>query len=297
MRGEDGADTLIGDGGQDFLYGGNGPDWLEGGAGNDFLYGDDGNDTLIGGGDNDLLSGLNGNDSLFGGDGQDTLYSGLGVDTLDGGDGNDFLILSGTDSPKFVSGGPGNDTLGLALFTWGSGLIHVWTFDGKHELIDPMTGSKVVIAPDSDIEMFVFSSRTSVPIAPIEDEAVKRVPLELINSIFGVRPPSTENRQTVTQDLLVIFDTGRVTDLKVHKTYSNGQLINVYYSRNSDVYQASQIEPFTFVVEVDGRLTEGFKKEFAEAFPLARPADLDSLINHDVRLIAMICGADGNYIG
>jgi Ca2+-binding RTX toxin-like protein len=65
---------------------------LTGNAGNDTLYGLDGDDTLNGGAGTDGLLGGNGSDDLNGGDGTDTLFGGDGVDFLTGGAGNDIFI-------------------------------------------------------------------------------------------------------------------------------------------------------------------------------------------------------------
>nr|WP_304623208.1 immunoglobulin-like domain-containing protein [Pantoea sp. Ap-967] len=79
-RTNDGADTLMGGGGNDILFGQGGNDYLDGGKGNDILLGGAGNDTLLGGEGNDLLYGGAGNDTLIGGKGNDTLTGGAGAD-------------------------------------------------------------------------------------------------------------------------------------------------------------------------------------------------------------------------
>lgn len=81
-------------------HGGIGNDTIIGGGGNDYLYGEDGNDVLIGGYGNDYLSGGNGDDELSGG---------YGSDQLDGGNGNDSLYGGVDGSPDFLTGGPGAD--------------------------------------------------------------------------------------------------------------------------------------------------------------------------------------------
>ncbi|MCX7257095.1 MAG: hypothetical protein NTZ64_10255 [Polaromonas sp.] len=65
LDGEEQVNTLIGLGGDDYLYGYGGNDLLDGGAGNDYLDGGAGNDTLKGG---------TGADTLTGDDGSDTYY-------------------------------------------------------------------------------------------------------------------------------------------------------------------------------------------------------------------------------
>jgi len=66
------ADFLIGDNGNDTLYGGKGADLVTGNGGSDVLYGGEGADTLIGGRSFDT----------FGGD--DTMVGGAGADQFDG---------------------------------------------------------------------------------------------------------------------------------------------------------------------------------------------------------------------
>ncbi|WP_177332438.1 immunoglobulin-like domain-containing protein, partial [Pseudomonas sp. NBRC 111130] len=81
-RTNDGADTLLGGGGNDIIFGQGGNDYLDGGKGNDILLGGTGNDTLLGGEGNDLLFGGAGNDMLTGGKGNDILSGGAGADTF-----------------------------------------------------------------------------------------------------------------------------------------------------------------------------------------------------------------------
>jgi Ca2+-binding RTX toxin-like protein len=72
-----------------------GADTIDGGAGDDFIFGQGGADTLNGG---------DGNDYLSGGTGNDTLMGGIGVDVLDGGAGNDMLNGGlGSDTASFAS--------------------------------------------------------------------------------------------------------------------------------------------------------------------------------------------------
>ncbi len=65
VRGGSGADTLIGDSGNNMIWGGPGDDTISGGPGNDTLYGDMGND---------IISGDAGDDFIFGGEGINTIY-------------------------------------------------------------------------------------------------------------------------------------------------------------------------------------------------------------------------------
>lgn len=119
LEGLAGNDTLIGESGQDFLYGGAGVDLLRGQAGNDVLLGEGESDSLYGGtGDDVLLSG-EGNDRVDGESGDDWLYGGQDSDNLFGGDGNDILYggdftwfsTDSDTSTDYLLGGNGNDAL------------------------------------------------------------------------------------------------------------------------------------------------------------------------------------------
>ncbi|MBW4614596.1 MAG: hypothetical protein KME21_15235 [Desmonostoc vinosum HA7617-LM4] len=71
LKGTNRADKIYGSLGNDRLYGYKGDDIQEGGKGDDALYGSRGNDKLYGGWDDDLLNGGRGSDILCGGDGYD----------------------------------------------------------------------------------------------------------------------------------------------------------------------------------------------------------------------------------
>ncbi|MCD6035042.1 MAG: hypothetical protein K0R63_783 [Rickettsiales bacterium] len=71
VTGNDLANRLEGNGGNDTLYGGKGDDVLQGNVGNDILHGGQGNDTLYGGKGDDVLWGDRGNDVMVGGAGND----------------------------------------------------------------------------------------------------------------------------------------------------------------------------------------------------------------------------------
>jgi Ca2+-binding RTX toxin-like protein len=102
-----GADGLDGGAGNDHLFGGGGDDTLCGGDGNDFVYGQSGNDLVGGDAGTDRLFGEGGNDQLQGADGNDFLYGGIGNDLLFGQSGNDFLF--GESGSDIAVGGVGND--------------------------------------------------------------------------------------------------------------------------------------------------------------------------------------------
>ena len=105
-----------------------------GGSGADTLVGDTGENALIGGGGNDVILGLAGDDRLVGGDGDDKIRGDEGADKMRGGAGNDTLLYNtdttgvtvdigndtasgghatGDDIAKFenIIGGSGNDVL------------------------------------------------------------------------------------------------------------------------------------------------------------------------------------------
>jgi trimeric autotransporter adhesin len=113
IRGRGGDDNLYAGGGDDFVDGDSGDDKLHGDAGNDVLLGATGNDDLIGGEGNDTLFGGDGNDYLNGDEfsssnvGDDVIYGGAGGDFLVGGGGNDFL--DGEDGADDMDGGDGDD--------------------------------------------------------------------------------------------------------------------------------------------------------------------------------------------
>ncbi|MCI4645695.1 MAG: hypothetical protein MRY64_13025 [Hyphomonadaceae bacterium] len=146
LRGDTGANRLVGGNGDDRLFavGGNGNE-LIGGTGSDSLFGGDGADTLDGGTGDDLIQGLGGDDTIrvesgsnviFAGEGNDQVFGGIGDDTIDGESGNDVIFgdfgddsirggagadelrgeagndtLYGEDGDDRISGGTGNDTI------------------------------------------------------------------------------------------------------------------------------------------------------------------------------------------
>jgi Ca2+-binding RTX toxin-like protein len=109
IQGNDGDDILDGGDGNDQLFGGNNDDQLFGGIGNDILQGDNGNDLLNGDLGNDTLKGLAGDDILDGGLGSDSLLGGIGNDILIGDLGDDILYAEAGDD--LVFGDDGNDRL------------------------------------------------------------------------------------------------------------------------------------------------------------------------------------------
>lgn len=147
MHGVEYNDTLLGNAGDDLLYGGSGlfddpsgNDYLDGGADNDQLFGMDGSDTLNGG---------EGNDELRGGAGNDTLFAGIGADFLDGGEGNDRIYADGSDAHRYdvLYGSAGDDVYildGNNIVFRGDGA------DAGYDLIEASTSIRLVNADGSD---------------------------------------------------------------------------------------------------------------------------------------------------
>ncbi len=140
VKGDDGANWLMGWGGHDLLVGGAGNDTLIGGTGDDTIVGGSGFDTVSyryatngvvvnlatgyadgdgydlihdveaidGGRFGDLLIGNSDNNLIHGSDGNDTLIGGAGSDTLIGGAGDDSM-----------DGGSGLDTVSYATAAGG----------------------------------------------------------------------------------------------------------------------------------------------------------------------------------
>ncbi len=143
VEGSDAADTMLGNGGNDYFQGLLGADVLDGGEGDDTLIGDTtvgpADDDLTGGDDDDLLAGLGGDDTLDGGPGNDLVGSidftrsggfaavEYGADEISGGSGDDVLLA-----------GPGDDVV------WGEdGWDHLRGGEGD-DLLSPGTGDDFV---------------------------------------------------------------------------------------------------------------------------------------------------------
>ncbi len=99
--------TVLGEGGDDRLYGQRGNDSLFGGEGADRLYGGIGDDRLRGGPGDDLLSGGFGGDSLDGEEGNDLARGDATIDAIDDADGDqDTLSFATGVTPGFPNSGP-----------------------------------------------------------------------------------------------------------------------------------------------------------------------------------------------
>jgi len=123
------ANNLKGENGNDKLYGLEGADTLDGGLGDDFLSGDAGDDSLVGG---------DGKDSLYGGDGADVLEGGAGDDLLRGGAGDDIYQFGfGSGKDTIIQGDGGTDKLVFGAGVSASSIT--WTRSG-FDLVATLTG-------------------------------------------------------------------------------------------------------------------------------------------------------------
>ena len=134
LVGDDNANWLSGNAGDDELRGGGGYDWLQGNAGDDRLSGGRDNDVLEGGAGNDWLDGGAGDDRLSGGGGHDVFIFdfGYGDDIItDFTDGDDVIYLSVFGLSGFdelvVSSDP--DGVTIDLMANGGGTIRLEGFD------------------------------------------------------------------------------------------------------------------------------------------------------------------------
>ena len=109
LWGMGGDDTIIANGGRNFLDGGIGNDTITGSDARDLIAGFLGNDTIDAKGGNDIVHGGADNDVIDLGDGNDLCLAGAGDDNVTGGDGNDRIF--GQEGNDTITGGDGNDSL------------------------------------------------------------------------------------------------------------------------------------------------------------------------------------------
>ncbi len=95
------------------------------------LNGDGGADTLIGQDGNDTIIGDGGTDSIEGRDGNDVIEGGFGTDEISGGAGNDTFIVRDGEFADNILGGLGTDTLDLSNRTDHNLIINL--LDGTYE--------------------------------------------------------------------------------------------------------------------------------------------------------------------
>ncbi|CAM5330461.1 calcium-binding protein [Streptomyces atroolivaceus] len=92
LHGGDGTDHLMGDSGNQQMWGGRGDDMIEGYGGDDTVHAGPGDDHAMGGDGRDVILGGPGNDTLDGEGGDDLVCGGTGKDTLEGGPGRDVVL-------------------------------------------------------------------------------------------------------------------------------------------------------------------------------------------------------------
>lgn len=107
LRGDDGRDSVHGRGGDDSVSGGRGADDVAGDVGDDSLSGGDGSDHCSGGNGDDSVSGGSGNDDVRGDEDNDSVSGDDGNDSCDGGGGDDDVRGGAGDDD--MNGGDGND--------------------------------------------------------------------------------------------------------------------------------------------------------------------------------------------
>ena len=132
ILGEDGNDRLYGDAGMDTLVGGLGNDQLFGELEADYLSGDAGNDLLDGGGNSDTIFGGDGNDTVDAGSEDDSVYGGAGADLIYGRAGRDYLIFGEGDDT--VHGGASDDFIDDEQGTQLSGRNLIYGGDGQDQV-------------------------------------------------------------------------------------------------------------------------------------------------------------------
>jgi Ca2+-binding RTX toxin-like protein len=173
-----GDDTLVGGSGDDILLGGAGQDSLEGGSGDDWLAGGDGDDRLAGGAGSDTLDGNAGDDwlSSLGPDGDDE-----SPDFLNGGAGNDTMILGAEDH---AHGGAGEDEFVIHDWQKEGGVAHVSDFDATLDKLvivyDPATHPDPILSlelnPDGTESTLLLDG---VPVATVRGDLVDLAAVDL----------------------------------------------------------------------------------------------------------------------
>ena len=179
------ANTITGNGGDNLLIGHQGNDVLFGGAGADWIYGQEDNDTLWGGADIDYLIGDTGADTLHGEDGageQDFLYGGAGDDVYyvdarndftfeDLGNGSDTVYASIAGGTYYLFANVENLVLqGTTLYGVGNELANIltgsasanWLLGGAgDDRINGMGGDDVLFG-EGGSDTFVFSGGAGI---------------------------------------------------------------------------------------------------------------------------------------
>ncbi len=114
LIGDETANLLTGEGGNDVAIGNGGDDLLSTGDGADFINAGAGADTVMAGAGDDMVYGQDGADTLFGGAGKDMLDGGNGDDTVFGGSEDDMFVAHVNDGADSYHGDAGSDTLDMS---------------------------------------------------------------------------------------------------------------------------------------------------------------------------------------
>ncbi len=184
--GDSGSAVVRGGSGNDTIHGANNPwfrDVLLGDEGDDRIYGWAGNDIIVGGDGDDMLYGGRGVDIVFGGDGDDEIEGGEDLDLLVGGGGDD--TIDGESGNDLIDGGGGDDTLtggsGADLFIFGDGHGNdtITDFDVVQDRIDLSSLSQNVSWSD-------ISSNISTVTDPNDSDVVTGVKIDLTSFGGGI---------------------------------------------------------------------------------------------------------------
>ena len=170
LGGSNDSDVLIGDLGDDHLWGDGGDDLLIGGHGINRLHGGDGDDIIFDGGDPSFIHGEGGNDAIsggnglgeliFAGDGHDFVIAGIDGKEVFAAQGNDFVlgtpdvdVLLGGEGDDWLEGGEGFDTTAgdnSELFFNSAIIGHDVMFAGSNEHdFDAESGDDIMVQGES----------------------------------------------------------------------------------------------------------------------------------------------------
>jgi len=159
-----GSDYLLGGNGADIIYGGAHGDRIEGGEGDDFIYADadiliwmsiqqDGsnayqNDTYV-----DEIKDAGGDDVVSGGAGNDYIATGTGDDTIYGGDGDDLIYADGSLNEVDTTIDVEDDIKynGKDLVFGGDGVDNIWGF-GNDDILHGDAGNDLIWGDHNDLD-------------------------------------------------------------------------------------------------------------------------------------------------
>lgn len=216
------ADTIVGNAGNDEIFGLFGDDVIWAGrfdTGNDLVVGGFGNDTLAGGAGDDTLRGEQGNDLLFGGTGNDiliehstivsndTMWAGSGNDSIAASGGND--VVGGGEGSDVIFGGAGNDTIYASNDNDG-----IVAGDGD-DLVFGGLGSDVITGGNGNDEMYGSTGADTFLFEPgFGDDSIGGFAAKGENKIdFSLIPGLSFSDLTITQvgtDTLIDLDAGSI---------------------------------------------------------------------------------------